>query len=121
MPRTGFDATPTASRRAGGRAMLNFALVGCGSMANWHAQQLKLIAEGQLVALVDILPSHAHIFKEKYSPDALEYTSLPALPERPPARLDAVVLVTPHMRHYPEAKAALERGVNVLVEKPMVT
>jgi len=31
------------------------------------------------------------------------------------------VLVTPHTTHYPQAKAALEHGVNVLVEKPMTT
>ena len=36
-------------------------------------------------------------------------------------QLDAVVLVTPHTLHYPQAKAALERGIHVLVEKPMVT
>jgi predicted dehydrogenase len=36
-------------------------------------------------------------------------------------QLDAVVLVTPHTLHYTEARAALEAGINVLVEKPMVT
>src|SRR5439155_841306 len=34
---------------------------------------------------------------------------------------DGVVLVTPHTLHYPQAKAALEQGLHVLVEKPMVT
>jgi predicted dehydrogenase len=32
-----------------------------------------------------------------------------------------VVLVTPHTLHFSQAKAALELGINVLVEKPMVT
>lgn len=36
--------------------------------------------------------------------------------ERP---LDAVVVSTPHSRHYEHAKAALERGLHVMVEKPM--
>ena len=31
------------------------------------------------------------------------------------------MLSTPHSAHYPQAKAALERGLHVLVEKPMVT
>lgn len=33
--------------------------------------------------------------------------------------LDAVVVATPHARHYEHAKAALERGLHVMVEKPM--
>jgi predicted dehydrogenase len=34
--------------------------------------------------------------------------------------LDAVVIAAPHALHYPIARAALERGLHVLVEKPMV-
>jgi predicted dehydrogenase len=33
--------------------------------------------------------------------------------------LDAVVVAVPHALHHPLAKVALERGVNVLLEKPM--
>jgi predicted dehydrogenase len=33
--------------------------------------------------------------------------------------LDAVVVSTPHVLHYPHAKAALEAGYHVMVEKPM--
>ncbi len=33
--------------------------------------------------------------------------------------LDAVLIATPHALHYEQAKAALERGLHVLVEKPM--
>ena len=35
--------------------------------------------------------------------------------------LDAVVVSTPHSFHYAHAKAALEHGLHVLVEKPMTT
>lgn len=101
--------------------MLNFALVGCGGMANWHAQQLQKIPEAKVVALVDTLCDQTVSFKQKYFPEAVEFDSYEKLLERPPAKLDAVVLVTPHTQHYPQAKAALLRGVNVLVEKPMVT
>jgi predicted dehydrogenase len=34
-------------------------------------------------------------------------------------RLDGVVVATPHRYHYPAARAALEHGAHVLVEKPM--
>lgn len=33
--------------------------------------------------------------------------------------LDAVVVASPHHLHYPHARAALERGLHVMVEKPM--
>ncbi len=101
--------------------MHNFALVGCGGMGHWHAQQLKKLSNVNVVALCDIVPAQMKPYREKYFSDAAEYESLEALLDSPPAPLDAVVLVTPHATHYPLAKLALERGVNVMVEKPMVT
>src|SRR5207249_10358643 len=35
------------------------------------------------------------------------------------AALDAVLICTPHALHGPQAAAALERGLHVLVEKPL--
>jgi predicted dehydrogenase len=101
--------------------MVHLALVGCGGMANWHASVLQKISDVRVVALVDTVPSHTKTFKEKYFPEAVEYTSYDDLLTKPPKQLDGVVLVTPHTLHYPQAKAALERGLHVLVEKPMVT
>jgi predicted dehydrogenase len=37
------------------------------------------------------------------------------------ARLDAVVIVTPHALHFEHAKQALAAGCQVFIEKPMVT
>src|SRR5262245_47670203 len=101
--------------------MLNFALVGCGNMAHWHAQQLQKISDVNVVALADPVCHQTGEFKHKYFNHAAEYESYEALTENPPDRLDGVVLVTPHSAHYPQTKTALERGINVLVEKPMVT
>lgn len=101
--------------------MLNFALVGCGGMANWHAQQLQKIDEVKVVALVDTVAAQTATFKEKYFTGAVEFSSYDKLLDKPPAKLDAVVLITPHTLHYPQAKTALEHGIHVLVEKPMVT
>jgi predicted dehydrogenase len=101
--------------------MLNFAFVGCGSMAHWHAQQLQKINRVKVVAVVDPVAQHARHFKEKYFHAAAEFKSLDDLLAKPPGKLDAVVLMTPHARHFPQAKAALEHGLHVLIEKPMVT
>jgi predicted dehydrogenase len=101
--------------------MVHLALVGCGGMANWHAQQLQKVPDAKIVALVDTVAAHTKSFKEKYFPDAAEYTSYDAMLAQPPKKLDGVVLVTPHTLHYGQAKSAMEHGLHVLVEKPMVT
>lgn len=100
--------------------MIRFALVGCGGMANWHAQMLQKISDCKVVALCDTVKSHTETFKRNYFHDAAEFESYDALLASDMG-IDAVVLVTPHTLHYPQAKAALERGKHVLVEKPMVT
>lgn len=102
--------------------MLNFALIGCGGMANWHAQELKKMPQVSVVALCDTRPDQTRTFREKYFSQAREFTDFGALLEaRKELALDAVVLVTPHTTHYSQAKAALLAGLHVLVEKPMVT
>src|SRR5947208_2992999 len=99
--------------------MLKFALVGCGGMANWHAQQLQKIGECKVIAVCDTVPAQTKAFKEKYFAVALEFESYEGMLEKIGDKLDAVVLVTPHTLHFSQAKASLERGINVLVEKPM--
>ncbi|MDW8262409.1 MAG: Gfo/Idh/MocA family oxidoreductase [Phycisphaerales bacterium] len=101
--------------------MVHIALVGCGGMAHWHADKLIKLEEARVVALCDTRPRQTAEFKAKYFPDAAEYPSLEALLEKPPAKLDAVILITPHTLHYPQCLLALDRGLHVLVEKPMVT
>ena len=72
--------------------MLNFALVGCGNMGNWHAQQLQKISEVNVVALCDPVAAQTAQYKEKYFAQAEEYQDYEQLLERPPVKLDAVVL-----------------------------
>ncbi len=101
--------------------MVGVALVGCGGMANWHAQQLKAIRNARVVALADPVAERVERFKSEYFPKAELYTGLKPLLKNPPKGLDAVVLVTPHTMHYSQARSSLEAGLHVLVEKPMVT
>jgi predicted dehydrogenase len=101
--------------------MTRLALVGCGGHANSHAQAFSKIPEAEIVALVDTAVSRAEAFKAKYFPNAAVYDDFAKLLAAPPAGLEGVVIVTPHTTHYAQVKAALEAGLHVLVEKPMVT
>jgi predicted dehydrogenase len=101
--------------------MIRYAIVGCGGMANVHANVIRKIPQIQVAALVDIVPEKTRAMKEKHFPDAREYDSFEKLLAGPRDIVDAVLLVTPHTIHYPHAKAALEHGWHVLTEKPMVT
>ena len=101
--------------------MFNFAFIGCGLMANWHAQELLRSGHVRAVAAVDPALSNARSFCQKYAPDAAVYPTLEALLADPPADLHGVVIVTPHTLHARLALTALDAGLHVLVEKPMVT
>lgn len=99
--------------------MIRFALVGCGGMANWHAQTLQKIPEAKVVALCDTVPASSASFQSRYFADAKTFESYEKMLDS--IDLDAVVLVTPHTLHHSQAKLALLKGLHVLTEKPMVT
>jgi predicted dehydrogenase len=101
--------------------MINFALVGCGHMARWHAEMIQAQPEANVIALVDRDPDRTRDFRERLFPNAREFHDYDAFLRDPPSKVDAVVLITPHTLHYPMARLALEQGVHVLLEKPMVT
>src|SRR6267142_1038897 len=56
--------------------MIQLALVGCGNMAHWHAQQLQKIDRCKVVALVDPVADQTRQFKEKYFHEAAQYDSM---------------------------------------------
>lgn len=101
--------------------MLKFALVGCGNMANAHARNLQKLSDVQVVALCDSRRESAVSFKDRYFSQATIFQDYEQMLKDLSGELDGVVLVTPHTLHYAQAKAAMESGMNVLVEKPMVT
>lgn len=103
---------------------INLAIVGCGGMAGAHAGQLKEIPDAKVVALCDIKRENLEKFhKEKYNsdPSIRLYDSIELLMKDPPKDLRGIIIVTPHATHFPQAMLSLEKGYDVLVEKPMVT
>ncbi|NMB45091.1 MAG: Gfo/Idh/MocA family oxidoreductase [Firmicutes bacterium] len=91
------------------------ALIGCGRVANVHAQALVALEETELVAVVDIKPDRAEDFSRRYGGKAYtDYREVLKLSD-----VDAVEIATPHHTHAEIAIAALKAGKDVLTEKPM--
>lgn len=92
--------------------MKRVAVIGLGEVAKVHIPVLRNMEQIELCAVCDIQ-------KERHSlaPDIPFYTDyLEMLTREKP---DCVHLCLPHWLHYPVAKAAVERGINVFCEKPL--
>lgn len=98
-------------------------LVGCGGIARHHIRQmLKQTHTTQIVAINEPAASAyeqaAALFK------AADLETPPNQPDLDKLlrdyELDAVLITTPHAYHHDQAKMCLEKGLDVLLEKPMV-
>jgi predicted dehydrogenase len=89
------------------------AVIGVGYLGRFHAQKYASLANSQLVGVAD--PSAAArsaVAAELKVAAHADYRELLG-------QVDAVSIVTPTPLHYEVAKAFLESGASVLVEKPM--
>ena len=89
------------------------AVVGVGHFGRYHAEKYAGLAAAELVAVVDIdRPRAEAVAKELGVRPVFEYREIFG-------QVDAVSIVVPTAHHYEVAKAFLEHGVHVLVEKPI--
>lgn len=99
--------------------MLRIGIVGTGGIAQAHVEGYRAFPhECEIVALADALPGRAAEKTVAFGvPDAAAYDDPAEMLVR--ERLDLVSICTPPSTHASLAIAALDAGVNVLVEKPM--
>ena len=95
--------------------MLRVAIVGCGRIADAHAAQIQRIAGCQIVAACDRELLMAQQLCDRFSIPG-RYDDLADLLKD--ARPDVIHVTTPPASHFPIAKACLEHGAHVYVEKP---
>ncbi|MDQ1309545.1 MAG: hypothetical protein QG601_814 [Pseudomonadota bacterium] len=89
------------------------AVIGAGYLGRFHAQKFALLPESQLVAVVDVLEeAREQVAAEAGCRAVDDYRDV--LDE-----VEAVSIATPTPLHHPIAKHCLERGVHVLIEKPI--
>jgi len=89
------------------------AVIGAGYLGRFHAQKYALLSESQLVAVADVVEeAREQVAAESGCRAVADYRDV--LDE-----VDAVSIATPTPLHHAIAKHCLERGVHVLVEKPI--
>ncbi len=95
--------------------MLKVAIVGCGKIADSHASQIGRIKGCEIVGVCDREPLMAEQLTKRF-PIKRAFNSLNELLEE--AKPDVVHITTPPQTHFDLAKACLERGHHVYLEKP---
>jgi len=96
--------------------MLKVAIVGCGKIADVHATQIHRIKGCEIVGVCDKEPLMARQLYERF-PVKRYFSDLTELLSE--AQPDVVHITTPPDSHFDIARACLERGCHVYVEKPI--
>jgi predicted dehydrogenase len=92
--------------------------IGTGGIAEWHGRQLLELPEVDIVAIADTSEKSRVTFIGKFNlSDVQQFTDYEEMLAQ--AELDAVVICSPHTLHFKQATDVLERGLHVLIEKPM--
>jgi len=96
---------------------LQIGVIGAGWFASRrHLPELRSLPDAEIAALCRRNPEKLAQMAAHFGVKRT-YTDYRQMLEE--MELDGVLIATPHALHYEQAKAALERGIPVLVEKPM--
>jgi len=91
------------------------AIVGTGYIADFHARAIRQTEGVELVSVCDVNLTNAQSFAAEWGVPAFD--SLESMLQS--GRVGSVHILAPPDHHYALAKAALQSGVHVLIEKPM--
>jgi predicted dehydrogenase len=94
---------------------LRVAVVGVGYLGSYHAEKYAVHPDANLVAVVDVDAARARAVAGRLGVEAL--TDLGALA----GRIDCASVAVPTPAHHAVARALLEAGIDVLVEKPITS
>ena len=96
---------------------LRVAIIGCGKVSDLHAAALLKTPEAQFVAVYSRSLEKARKYGEKYGVQGFgDIREMIAS-----ARVEVVIICTPHPAHRDAAVMAAEAGAHVLVEKPLAS
>lgn len=105
------------------QSKVRIVLLGCGGMMGAHAQRLRNHPDVDIVGLCDVSEELVKAFAAKHligTPHKPQiFTAAGAMYAA--LKPDAVLISTPHTQHFEQGMQALAAGLNVFMEKPMVT
>jgi predicted dehydrogenase len=108
-----------------GNTVLRLALIGTGQMAAHYAHSWVSMPEVAYVALSDINAGSRRklvdIYRAAGRPEPQEFDDFRSMLTTCRNELDAVYVCTPHALHAEHGIAVVESGLDLLIEKPMVT
>ena len=93
------------------------AVIGCGDVSVVHLDAIVSLPDVELVGVVDPDPDRREAAAEKYGVRAFADCSTLLTQARP----EVVHITTPHHTHVELALACLDRGVHVVLEKPVAS
>lgn len=98
--------------------MINFAIMGAGGIARFHAKAVGAMKNGRLVAVCDIALDRAEKFAEEVGlPKTAAFGGVDEMLEK--GGIDVLLVTTPSGLHHEGVYAAARHKVNVLCEKPL--
>lgn len=89
------------------------AVIGVGYLGRFHAQKYQLIEQAELVGVCDVNPSVCQTVANELS--VTPFFKIEDLF----GKVDAVSIAATTIEHYAIARACLEQGIHVLIEKPI--
>jgi len=97
---------------------IRIGFIGTGGMAQVHADQLLELENVEITAITDVSTKARERFIEKAGLENVQqFTEYRDMLDQ--AAFDGVVICSPHTLHFEQATAVLEKGLHVLIEKPM--
>lgn len=95
-------------------ASVRIGIVGLGTIGKAHWKVIRESSETTLVAISDPTPSALEFARAENVPAYADYRDM-----LEKEKLDGVVVAVPNAQHVPVSLACIERGIPVLVEKPV--
>ncbi len=98
---------------------IRIGVIGAGTMGSSHARNLHdgLLEDAELTAVADINPKRLEWVKNELGEDVELYDNAENLIDS--GCVDGIVVATPHYDHPPLGIKAFEKGLHVLLEKPV--
>ena len=109
-----------AAKEVDASKKVRIGIIGTGWIADAHISNYLKMPDVEIVAGADLIPGKAEAFFKKHGVEGVKcYPSHKAMLDDESLKLDGVSVCTYNMTHAECTIYALDKGVNVLLEKPM--